>query len=154
MKILRLLFFLIPFFVHSQKNNLEFYMNSKIEKNKDVKIIYNDANVDEIEDNQYSQILSKKLLFDLNKNGLSVIFPVDLKEACLSKSCTDIKDVINDFNYYYIYINTQNTSTRTSIVGAIYFNGKVIGGFTAYRSYWTNSRFEDLSDSICEKIIK
>jgi hypothetical protein len=41
-------------FVASQPNNLDFHINSKIDVNKQIKIVYDDSNIDLSEDEQYS----------------------------------------------------------------------------------------------------
>ncbi len=154
MRFIKLFILIAPFFVLAQQNNLDFHLNSKINKNKEIKLIYSDVNIDASEDDQYSQILANKLLNNLNKNGLSVIFPQDLKATCPSKNCDNINEIIKDESFIYIFIVTQTSGARTTINGTIYQNGKVDGGFTSYRSYWTNSRFDNLSLSIAEKLLE
>ena len=154
MSFIKLLLLMTPFFVFAQHNNLDFHLNSKINKNKEIKLIYSDANIDASEDDQYSHILANKLLNSLNKKGLSVIFPQDLKDTCPSKNCNNINEIIKDENFVYILIVTQTSGARTTINGTIFQSNKVIGGFTSYRSYWTNSRFDDLSIIISEKLFE
>lgn len=140
------------FFVLAQPNNLDFHLNSKLDTKKEIKLIYNDSNIDASEDDQYSHILANKLLNKLNQNGFSVTFPQDLKDACPTKKCDDINEIVKNENFIYFFIVSQTSGARTTINGTIYQNNKVIGGFTSFRSYWTNSRFDNLSLSISEKL--
>jgi len=144
---------LIPMFVASQPNNLDFHINSKIDVNKQIKIVYDDSNIDLSEDEQYSEVLSTKLLNDLSKKGLKVNFPQDLKNICILKECGNIDIITKDEEFIFLFISTQSSGGRTTINGSIYQNNKVIGGFKSYRSYWTNSRFDRLSSSIADKIV-
>lgn len=154
MRLIIITLFFTPFFVLAQQNNLDFHLNSKLNKNKEIKLIYSDSNIDASEDDQYSHILANKLLNDLNKNGLSVVFPQDLKDACPAVKCDDISEIVKNDNFIYLFIITQTSGARTTINGTIYQSNKVIGGFTSYRSYWTNNRFDNLSASIAEKILE
>ncbi len=143
---------LFPIFVVGQVNNLDFHKNSKIDVDKQIKIVYDDSNIDLSEDEQYSQILSTKLLNDLSKKGLKVNFPQDLNNICILKDCGNIDEIVKDEDFIYLFISTQSSGGRTTINGSIYQNKKIIGGFKSYRSYWTNNRFDKLSFSIAEKI--
>lgn len=144
---------LLPMFVASQENNLDFHINSKIDVNKQIKIVYDDSNIDLSEDEQYSQVLSTKLLNDLSKKGLKVNFPQDLKNICILKECGNIGIITKDEEFIFLFISTQSSGGRTTINGSIYQNNKVIGGFKSFRSYWTNNRFDRLSSSIADKIV-
>ena len=147
-KIIVVLFF--PLIVFSQKENLDFILTTKLQKDKEIKLIYNDANVDVSDDDQYSHILTNKIIKDLIKNDFKVIFPQELKNICAN--CSNMNDFKKDNKYIYFYIETQNSGGRTTINGVIYQDNGIIGSFTSYRSYWTNKRFDDLSESIVEKL--
>lgn len=105
------------------------------------------------EDEQYSQLLSIKLLNDLSKKGLKVNFSQDLKNICILKQFGNIDIITKDEEFIFLFISTRSSSGRTTINGSIYQNNKVIRGFKSYRSYWTNSRFDRLSSSIADKIV-
>jgi hypothetical protein len=142
--------FFFPLIVFSQKENLDFILTTKLQKDKEIKLIYNDAHVDVSDDDQYSHILTNKLIKDLIKNDFKVIFPQELKNICAN--CSNMNDFKKDNKYIYFYIETQNSGGRTTINGVIYQENGIIGSFTSYRSYWTNKRFDDLSESIVEKL--
>jgi hypothetical protein len=154
MKFIKLFLIITPLLVSAQPNNLDFHLNAKLNRTTEIKFIYNDAEIDASEDDQYSKILSNKLFNSLNKEKISVIFPQDLKDSCSSKNCSNINEIDMDENFIYIFISTQSAGGRTTINGTIYQSNKVIGGFTSYRSYWTNKRFENLSSSITENLLE
>jgi hypothetical protein len=147
-KIVFILFF--PFVLFAQKENLDFILTSKLQKHKEIKLIYNDLNVDVSDDDQYSHILTNKLIKDLIKNDFKVIFPQELKSICAN--CSNMNDFNKDEKYIYFYIETQNSGGRTTINGVIYQDNQIVGSFTSYRSYWTNKRFDDLSETIVERM--
>lgn len=142
----------MPFLVFSQEKHLDFYLKASLHKNKEIKLIYNDANVDASEDDQFSQILSNKLIKNLVKKGFIVAVPQELKDLCSTNNCSNFNDINKGANFIYFYIETQNSGGRTTINGVIYQENKIIGGFTSYRSYWTNSRFENLSVLISNEL--
>lgn len=146
------LLFLVPFFTIAQDKHLDFYLTSNLNKAYELKLIYNDHGIDASEDDQYSHILSNKLLKNLIKRGYTVLGPQDIKECCFSVDCNDFNKVVKEEKYIYLYIETQTSGARTTINGTIYQKNKIIGGFTSYRSYWTNLRFEELSVSISDKL--
>ncbi|BDB55395.1 hypothetical protein GENT5_17000 [Flavobacterium ammoniigenes] len=146
------LLFLVPFFTIAQDKHLDFYLTTNLNKAYELKLIYNDHVIDASEDDQYSHILSNKLLKNLIKRGYTVLSPQDIKECCFSVDCNDFNKVVKEEKYIYLYIETQTSGARTTINGTIYQKNKIIGGFTSYRSYWTNLRFEELSVSISDKL--
>lgn len=144
-----LLFF--PLLLFSQGKHLDLYLNSSLNNKKEIKLIYNDANVVGSGDDQYSQILSNKLFRDLVKKGFIVASPQEFKDIC-SNNCLNVDDINKNANFIYFYIESQNSGGRTTIDGVIYQESKIIGGFTSFRSYWTNSRYDKLSGLICNEL--
>lgn len=152
MKFIKLFLLIFSLTAFAQDKHLDFYLTNDLNKNLELKLIYNDNGIDASEDDQYSHILSNKLLKNLIKKGYTVSNPQDIKEFCFKKGCNDFNSIDKDIKIIYFCIETQTSGARTTINGTIYQNNKIIGGFTSYRSYWTNSRFEDLSNLISEKL--
>ena len=132
----------------SQPKNTNFVLNKLIDRDLTFDIIYFDEDPADSYSKQFSLILNNELAM----NAISVNLPLEINDIIND----DIKS-INDFckinnKNLVLYIVSQSSSTRNTLKGFFYFENKLIGSFSSYRTIWTNNRIISLAEFVSKKI--
>ena len=133
---------------YAQPKNTNFVLNKLIDRSLTFDIIYFDEDPADSYSKQFSLILNNELAL----NSVSVNLPLEINDIING----DIKS-INDFYKFnnenlVLYVVSQSSSTRNTLKGFFYFDNKLIGSFSSYRTIWNNNRIMSLAEFVSKKI--
>lgn len=141
-------FIFFSFSIYAQSKNTNFVLNKSFEKDLTFDIIYFDEDPADSYSKQFSLILNNELAL----NAISVNLPLEINDI--------INDDVKSINDFYkinnenlvLYVVSQSSSTRNTLKGFFYFENKLIGSFSSYRTIWTNNRLMSLAEFVSKKI--
>lgn len=134
--------------LYSQPKNTTFNLNDIISQNSQFDLFYDDKDLADTYAEELSLIITDKL----SQRNVSINYPVEFNTVKTAEINTINDYVSKNSNAIVLHIVSQSSSTRNNIKGVFYYNSKLIGSFSSYRTIWNNNRLILLGEFIAEKI--